>query len=283
MHYCKKKRNLKTLSVLVFIFSCLPIAFIFILLRYIPIGISLIEAYVNSGSSFFIPFIPNINLLSFLPEKGQIIGLTLGQLIDIIIVVNLICYVESSIYHFFKKKYLNEELQEISCLDLNFITTEEKLYFSSQEQEGLFGLENDLVYSLNKDIFDKTFGKTFIDNEEDQLFYYFYNHEQNRKFKNPKRFYLKSKFVSYYYNKNRVSSLDFFSKIKNSYLKNVYSLLIINLPTTFNESSRGGELSIVKTSLNHSYENYLHLKFKINSILNSKLIISRKSEKYGME
>jgi len=235
------------------------------------------EAYVNSGSSFFIPIIPNINLLSFLPEKGQIIGLTLGQLIDIIIMVNLLGYIESSIYHFFKKKYLNEEFKEVSYLDINYLTKDENLYLSSQKQECPAGLEDDLFYSLNNDVF-KDFVKTFIVKGEDHLFYFFYNHEQNRKFKNRKRFHMKSKFLSYYNNKNRVSSLYFLFKINNFYLMNIYSLHIINLPTIFNENTRGGELTNGKTSLNYFYENNLHLKFKIKSILNSKVFFTRKSE-----
>ena len=177
-------------------------------------------------------------------------------------------------YHFFKKKYLNEGLQEMSCLDLNCLTLEGKFYLISQEQEGLFRLENNLRYSLNNKVSDKDFIKNFNENEENHLFHCFYNHERNRKFRNHKGFYMKS----YYYNKNRVSSLCLLFKIKNSYLKNIYSLLIINLPTIFNESTRGGKLSISKTSLNYFYENYLHLKFKIKSILNSKLNFSRKSE-----
>jgi len=262
--------------VLIFIFSCLPVAFIFIILRYIPVIFSLIEAYVNSGSSFFIPFIPNINLLSFLPGKGQTIGLTLGQLFDIIIMVNLLCYIESSIYHFFKKKYLNELLQEISCLDLNCLTTEEKIYLMSQEQDNQFELENDLFYSLNSDVINKDLVKTYNENCEEHLSNYFYNHEPYSKFKNCKRLYMKSKFISCYYYKNRVSSLYLLSKIKNSHLKNIHSLLIINLPTICNESSKEFESSISKTSVNNFYENHLHLKFKIE--LNPKLNISRKSE-----
>ena len=128
MHYCKK---FGMLSVLTFIFICLPIAFIFIFLRHIPIIFSLIEDYVNSGSSFFIPFIPNINLLGFLPERGPTIGLTLGQLIDIIIMINLFAYIESSIYHFFKKKYLNEELQEIKVRIMESNTNQVYVFFNN--------------------------------------------------------------------------------------------------------------------------------------------------------
>ncbi|MFX1311963.1 MAG: hypothetical protein ACFFHD_05070 [Promethearchaeota archaeon] len=269
MHHNKKKPK-KILSVLFFIFSCLPIAFIFILLRYIPKTLPLLEAYINSGSSFFIPIIPNINLL---PEKGQLIGLTLGQLIDIIIMVEIFGFIEISMYHFFKKKYSNEQFNEFGCLGLNYLPRGD---LSSQEQEDLFGLEVDILYSLNNSGFDQDFVKTFNINEEDLLFYYFHILEQNRKRKNNKRFYKKSKFVSYYYNKNSVSSLYLLFKIKNFYLKNIYSLLIINLPTIFNENTRGGELTIDKTSINYFYENYLQLKFKIKSMSNSKLNFKKK-------
>lgn len=261
MHYCKKKpKNIRSFSILFFIFSCLPIAFIFILLRFIPKALPLMEAYINSGSSFFVPIIPNINLL---PEKGQLIGLTLGQLIDIIIMVNLLGFIESSIYHFFKKKFSIEQFSEIS-LTLNWLTTEEELFLSSQEQDDLFGLEVNLLFLNN--CFNKDFVKTFNIYQKDLLFYYLHALEQDRKFKNDKRFYTKSKFISYYYNKNRVSSLFTLFKLKNPYLKNINPLLICNFPTIFNESIRGEELLI------------MHLKFKIKSMLNPKLIISRKSE-----
>jgi hypothetical protein len=79
---------------------------------------------------------------------------------------------------------------------------------------------------------------------------------------------MKSKFVSYYYNKNCVFSLYLLFKLKRSYLKNTYSLLIINLPTFFNKSVRGEGFTSSKMRSNHLFKN---------------LIISRKSEKYGME
>ena len=79
--------------------------------RDVPVLFSLLNDYITSGNSFFIPTLPYLNILWFLPEKYQTIQLSLGHLIDIIIISNLFCYVDTGFYHYFKRAFLNEEDQ----------------------------------------------------------------------------------------------------------------------------------------------------------------------------
>ncbi|MFX0025215.1 MAG: hypothetical protein ACFE8M_02280 [Candidatus Hermodarchaeota archaeon] len=237
MHYCNKKpKKIRSLSVLFFIFLCLPIAFIFILLRFIPQALPLMEAYINSGSSIFIPFIPNINLL---PEKNQLIGLTLGHLIDIIIIAEILGFIEISIYHLFKKKYFNEQFNEFSCLDLNCLPTGEELYLSVQEREGLFGVEYGLYPFYNVKLFDNNKARSY------KIIDLFFNKKNYRRFDAPTIYIKKFKLLSYIHFRKKCFSFYHanFNSFRNSHLENPYPHYIINITSIpYNQIDRRGKL-----------------------------------------
>ncbi|MFX1442898.1 MAG: hypothetical protein ACFFHV_05740 [Promethearchaeota archaeon] len=117
MDKCSKLNKLKIILILIFITSFFLVSLIYVFLSDIPVLISLLDKYFSSGKSFFIPFIPPINVLNFLPEKYRIIRLTIGQLIDIYIISNLIAYIDSSFYHYLKNIRLNSESLTLTLID----------------------------------------------------------------------------------------------------------------------------------------------------------------------
>ena len=111
-------------------------------LKDVPVLLSLLEKYFTSGNSFFFPFIPNINVLWFFPEKYQIICLSIGQLIDIFIVINLITYIDSSFYHYVKNVCLNNESLTFTFLDIHTFGHNGELRTQSQDPDIIVGLED---------------------------------------------------------------------------------------------------------------------------------------------
>jgi len=111
-------------------------------LRDVPVLLSLLEKYFTSGNSFFFPFITNINILWFLPEKYQIISLSIGQLIDILIIINIISYIDSSFYHYVKNICLNNESLTFTFLDLYTFGNNGELRTQSQDPNIIAGLED---------------------------------------------------------------------------------------------------------------------------------------------
>lgn len=144
MQNSKKLKKLKIILILILFFSFFPITFIFTLLRDVPVLSSLINRCCNLSNSIFIPNLPYIDLLFFLPE----FQFSLGQLIDIIIIFNIICYIESSIYHYIKIAYLNGEYDIINYLDSCFLEFIEKSPDQFQDPAIVFGLKDDVRYLL---------------------------------------------------------------------------------------------------------------------------------------
>jgi len=104
-----KLKILKIVLILVVFFSYLSSLFIFMCLRDVPVLSSLLTEYIASGKSFFIPILPYINILGFIPHESHTIQFSLGHLIDIIIIYNIICYIDTGCYHYFKNAFLNED------------------------------------------------------------------------------------------------------------------------------------------------------------------------------
>ncbi len=127
-----KLEKLQVILILVFITSFFLVSVIYMFLTDIPILISLFDRYFTSGNSFFFPFIPNISLLWFLPEKYQIINLTFGQLVDIFIIINIIIHIDSSVYHYVKNVCLNNDTRSFTFLDL-YIRNNAELHRKSQK------------------------------------------------------------------------------------------------------------------------------------------------------
>jgi len=116
----KKLNELRVIPLIIFLSSSFLIIFTYTLLSDIPFISSLLKDYIISGNSFFFPTLPNINILWFLPKKYQILSITIGQCIDLIIILNLTCYVESLIYHYIKWTILTKDPEGFFCYYLSY-------------------------------------------------------------------------------------------------------------------------------------------------------------------
>ena len=123
MRSSEKLKELRVIPLIIFLSSSFLIIFTYLFLRDIPVMSSLLQDYIISGNSLFFPTLPKTNILWFLPKKFQIFPITIGQCIDLIIILNLTCYVESLIYHYIKWTILNKNCQVIFGLNSFYYNT----------------------------------------------------------------------------------------------------------------------------------------------------------------
>ena len=260
----KKLRNLSVISLTIFLSSSFLIIFTYWLLSDIPLIYSLLENYLNSGNSFFIPGVPNINILWFLPKEFQIIQLTVGQCIDIITILNLTCYFESLIYHYIKWTLLNKDSQGFLYLD--------PFYLESKNKHSEMCEEFELIQDLKDELFREHLRVSSLNYKLVGRNDHIYGHFKKKKYRNcsdQKRIasgpykptfnnYLNFLLVFSYH-----SILDYFWKVCT---KIHYSLLDINSLTDFTEQ-RGGK-AMIKIDLMAYFKIFALNKFEINLLLN---------------
>ncbi|MFX1275382.1 MAG: hypothetical protein ACFFAH_03015 [Promethearchaeota archaeon] len=145
----KKLKNLICILILVFISSCFPITFINMFLGDIPFFSSLLKEYFTSGKSIFFPSLPYINILEFIPKEYQIIQFSMGQLIDIVIIFNFFCYLDTLFYHYVKSAFLNEEDRLLIYMGTYFLGTKGKFDAQYQDLDLIFGVKDELRYYLD--------------------------------------------------------------------------------------------------------------------------------------
>jgi len=138
----KKLNEIRVTSLIIFLSSSFLIIFTYMLLSDIPLISSLLNNYLISGNSIFFPTLPNFNILWFLPKKFQIIHMSIGQCIDIVIILNLICYIESIIYHYIKWTILNKDAPDFICLDSFFIGSKNRNSERCEEFELILDLKD---------------------------------------------------------------------------------------------------------------------------------------------
>ena len=260
----KKLRNLSVISLTIFLSSSFLIIFTYWLLSDIPLIYSLLENYLNSGNSFFIPGVPNINILWFLPKEFQIIQLTVGQCIDIITVLNLTCYFESLIYHYIKWTLLNKNSQVFLYLD--------SFYLDSKNEHSEMCEEFELIQDLKDGHFREYLHVSSLSYKLVGRNDHIYGHFEKKKYRS-------------YSDQKRIASGPFKSTF-NNYLNHLlvfnyhsifdyfwtfctkihYSLLDINSLTDFTEQ-RGGK-AMIKINLMAFFKIFAINKFEINSLLN---------------
>jgi len=124
---------LERTSILLVFLACIPITFIYMFLRDISMLNSLFIDYVNSGSSLFLPFLPSSNI---------VFQFSTGHLIDIIIIINIITFIQRSAYQYYVK----------ICLKRNYfeIYSDPYLHESEEIQEESF-LNSNLIMGLKDD------------------------------------------------------------------------------------------------------------------------------------
>ncbi|MFW9783895.1 MAG: hypothetical protein ACFFFB_16540 [Candidatus Heimdallarchaeota archaeon] len=103
---------------------------------------SFFNDYFSSGKSLFLPFLPYSNLFVILPEGDRIIKFSTGHLIDIILLINIIAFIQRSGYHYFVKV----------CLTKNYINS---YYLDYSEQICDLSKESNIFFGLNQDSTEK--------------------------------------------------------------------------------------------------------------------------------
>ncbi len=112
--YKKQSKNLKILVIIILVFLTLslPISFLYLFIQNITDFDSLLKNYISSNSSIFVPWFSDINIFWFITEKNAKIYLSLGQVIDFFILINLASYFERLFYQYIKKSYIEGYLYE---------------------------------------------------------------------------------------------------------------------------------------------------------------------------
>ena len=190
----------------------------------------MLNHYITSGNSFFIPSLPNINVLGFLPEEYQI-QFSFGHLIDILIIINLYCFIDTSLYHYFKRIYLNGETKIFNEIDSYFFGFNGKLYDLYQDPDIIFGFRDELKYYLDDKRID-VIERIKLKNERIEYFYgYLSSESYSRKITKNNIFHRKSKFKLTNWHKNLLFCWfhSFFNLSWIFRLKNPYPHLEINI------------------------------------------------------
>jgi len=203
----------------------------------IPILSSLLNAYFTSGKSIFIPSLPYINILWFLPKEFQAFQFSIGYLIDIIIIFNFFCYIDTIFYHYVKKAFINEEDRLLFYMGSYFLGTKGKLDAQYQDLEILFGIKNELKYYLN-DKRMEDIKRGYTKNEKIDDFYVALERKRYRSIIIKNRlFHRKSKLPLSYCYKNFLFSRYYclFEKFWIFHSKNPYPHPKINIFTDFND------------------------------------------------
>ncbi len=133
MKSTRKINSLIRISIIPIFFACLPIAFINSFFSFIPVLNSLFIDYINSGTSFFLPFLSYSNI---------VFHFSTGHLVDIFIIFNIISFIERSGYQYYVD----------ICLKKNYIELYSESYFleTDGKQEESF-LNSNIILNLKED------------------------------------------------------------------------------------------------------------------------------------
>ncbi len=96
--------KLERTSITLVFLACIPITFIYMFLRDVSLLNSIFNDYIASGTSLFLPFLPYTNI---------IFQFSTGHLIDIIIIINIISFIERGGYQYYVKVCLEKNYLEI--------------------------------------------------------------------------------------------------------------------------------------------------------------------------
>lgn len=199
----KKLNKLKIIVILVFFFVYFLNTISYIFLKDIPVLSSSYNYYINSGNSFFFPSLPYINLLWFLPKKYQMFQFSLGHLIDIFIIINLIPCIETGVYHYIKRVCLNEDHLIFIDKDSHSLGSKEMLFVPTQDPDIIFALKDKFRYDLDDKLLDVFIERNCRLNER---FVSSYNHLRRISHgditSQSRRFHRKSYITSNYRHKN---------------------------------------------------------------------------------
>lgn len=148
MTRCKKFLKFRIILILVFISSFIYVI-IANLFSELPIFFAFLYDYIKSGKSIFIPQLPYINILSFLPEGNRSIKFSLGHLIDIFIFINIFTYIDSFFYHYAKITCINKGNQML--FDLNLYLYDLSDYIKRDKQNDEFNSNQSYISYYSSD------------------------------------------------------------------------------------------------------------------------------------
>ena len=201
MKHRSKRKKLKIYTVIILILLYLPFTLFPMFLKDIPFFSSLVDNYIIAGRSFFIPEIPNINILFFLPAQYRITYFSIGHLLDIFIIINISPCIETIIYHYIVQVCNEEENENLTYMDNYIEKTRERFLSSHLNDDYNIALDNDLSYEYHiKTIKKYNINSRFKDSNYDK-------NNQN--------------LAEYNFNKNQ---LIFFNKLPNSKLKFLFGM-----------------------------------------------------------
>ncbi len=224
MKHRSRHEKLKIYTILVITILYLPFTLFPMFLKDIPFFSSLVNNYIIAGRSFFISDLPCINILWFLPEECRITYFSIGHLIDIFIIINIVPCVETTIYHYIVKVCNEEETKELSYMDIYVNKSREKfnlLYFNLNYE---IDIENDHSYESHN--------------------IYIKNYQNNKlRLKESNNDYNYQKINEYIHTKNQKR---LFNKIFNSKLKTTFKLF----NNSFNHSFSKNTLVFQKKNYN---------------------------------
>jgi len=149
MHSTQKITKLKKITIVSYLLACIPIAFIYLFLRDIPLLSSLFIEYVNSGTSIFLPFLTSSTI---------VFQFTTGHLIDIIIIFNIVNFLERGGYHYYVKVCLKKNYLELYP-ETNFLEFYETREESPLNSDLLLPLKSNSGKIVNEDSDENNFDK----------------------------------------------------------------------------------------------------------------------------
>jgi len=140
MYSTQKKSILKRIPIILFFLACVPITLIYMFFRDFTLLNSLFNDYFNSNTSFFLPFLPNSKI---------IFQFSTGHLIDIIIIINIITFIERSGYQYYVNAFLKKDYLEIYA-EPYILETEGTLEESSLNSNLIIGLKDNSGTIINE-------------------------------------------------------------------------------------------------------------------------------------
>ena len=132
--------KLERTSIILVFLACVPITFIYMFLRDISLLNSIFNDYIASGNSLFLPFLPYTNI---------VFQFSTGHLIDIIIIINIITFIERGGYQYYVKVCLEKNYLEIYS-DPYFLETKGTQEESSINSNLIIDLKDDSGITINE-------------------------------------------------------------------------------------------------------------------------------------
>jgi len=140
MHSTQRISKLERTSIIIVFLACIPVTFIYMFLRDISLLNSFFNDYITSGTSLFLPFLPYTNI---------VFQFSTGHLIDIIIIINIITFIERGGYQYYVKICLKKNYLEIYS-DPYFLETKGTQEESSLNSNLIIDLKDDLGTTINE-------------------------------------------------------------------------------------------------------------------------------------